>query len=120
MVNLATRPRNITVERASGVLQIEWADGVFSTYPLVWLRKHCPCASCREERHDAVLNTDPLKLMSGPLPSAEVAGAELMGNYALRMQWRDGHDSGIYAFSALRAAWDAAGDPAKLPPLLPD
>lgn len=31
-----------------------------------------------------------------------VESAELVGNYAVRFVWRDGHDTGIYEFRALR------------------
>jgi DUF971 family protein len=59
--------------------------------------------------------------MSGPLPSIEISGAELVGNYALRLQWSDGHDTGIYAFSTLFEAFQVAeADPNRLPDLLPD
>jgi DUF971 family protein len=29
-------------------------------------------------------------------------GAELVGNYALRIQWSDGHDTGLYTWKYLR------------------
>lgn len=96
------RPVDLTIERAAGTLKIEWADGHISTYRLAWLRAHCPCASCREERREA--EQDSLRLMTGPLPSTEVEAAELVGNYAVRFTWTDGHATGIYGFSSLRAS----------------
>lgn len=98
------RPRDIAVDRAVGRLTITWGDQHASEYALRWLRANCPCATCREERRVAALQTDLLTLSSGPLPSTQIAGAELVGNYALRLRWTDGHDTGIYAFSLLRAA----------------
>ena len=97
-----TRPKDITVDRAASALRVTWLDGHGSVYPLRWLRGNCPCATCREERRASVLNTNELKLMSGPLPSAEIVSAELVGNYAVRFTWADGHATGIYVFSALR------------------
>lgn len=96
------RPQLLTIEREQGLLDIVWEDGHRSRFPLSWVRHVCPCASCREERRDA--GVDPLRLNSGPPPSPEVADAELVGNYAIRFTWRDGHDSGIYTFGALRAS----------------
>ncbi len=96
------RPVDLTVDRKAGTLQIVWEDGHESTYRLPWLRQVCPCASCREERQQA--GADPLRLMAGPPPSAEVAEAELVGNYAIRFTWADRHGSGIYGFSSLRAS----------------
>jgi len=96
------RPRDITVDRAAGAVRIDWADGHQSVYSLRWLRGNCPCASCQEERRSAVLRTEELSLSAIPTPSVEIASAELVGNYAVRFGWTDGHDSGIYSFAALR------------------
>lgn len=96
------RPRSLTVEREAGALDVIWEDDHPSRYSLAWLRQVCPCASCREERRSA--GQDPLRLSTGPPPSGVVVSAELVGNYAIRFTWQDGHDSGIYTFAALRAS----------------
>jgi DUF971 family protein len=110
------RPADLTVNRQAGTLEIEWMDGHLSTYRLSWLRRVCPCASCLDERQQT--ESDPLRLMSGPPPSADVEGAELVGNYAIRFMWADGHGSGIYGFSSLRASCPcqdcSKGEPAVL------
>jgi DUF971 family protein len=102
------KPQNITIDRTAGLLRIVWRDGHQSDYPLRWVRANCPCATCREERRAAAFNTDPLRLHSGPPPSLEISGAELVGNYALRPIWSDGHDSGIYPFTLLRVSCPCA------------
>jgi DUF971 family protein len=113
------RPVDLTIHRASGMLTVTWIDGHVSTYGLAWLRANCPCASCREER--LAREDDPLQLHQGPLPSVEIAGAELVGNYAVRLIWTDGHSSGIYGFASLRAACPCAEcSPDGAVPLLPD
>lgn len=113
----AARPREITADRAAGLLRMVWHDGLVGEYPLVWLRANCPCATCREERKDAA--ADPLRLNVGPPPSADVANLHLVGNYAIRLTWSDGHDTGIYAFSLLREVAPTPGTPLDaLPPLL--
>ena len=115
------KPRDLDIDRAAGRLTITWADQHISEYPLRWLRTHCPCATCREERRVAALETDMLKLSSGPLPSTQIAGAELVGNYAIRLRWTDNHDAGIYAFVLLRASCPCQRcNPEGAPPLLPD
>ncbi len=103
MATLQTRPKDITIDRAAGLLTITWIDQHVSPFSLRWLRTNCPCATCREERRSAALETDILKLSSGPLPSTAIADAKLVGNYAIRLNWTDGHDTGIYAFTLLRA-----------------
>lgn len=104
----SSRPKNITIDRAAGRLNIIWADDMSSSFELRWLRANCPCATCRERRREAELATATLTLHAGPRvdPSIEIAGAELVGNYAIRLQWTDGHDTGIYGFSSLRASSD--------------
>jgi DUF971 family protein len=115
------RPQDLTVDRAAGTLRVLWQDGHASTYALRWLRANCPCASCREERRAAVMQTDLLKLSAGPPPSTAIVGAEIVGNYAVRFGWADGHDSGVYVFSALRRSCPCAVcNPSGPPPLLPD
>lgn len=119
-MNPQARPRNLTVDRDAGRLRIDWADGHTSDYPLDWLRAYCPCATCREERREAAASGG-LTLHSGPLPSTRVVGAELVGAYAVRLDWSDGHNTGIYPFAALRQSCPCAiCNPDGSPPLLPD
>jgi DUF971 family protein len=116
-----THPKEITIDRNAGVMQVRWHDGHPSDYSLRWLRANCPCATCREERREAVINTDPLKLTTTPPPSFEIAGAEFVGNYAIRFTWQDGHGAGIYAFNILRQCCPcAACNPDGPPPFVPD
>ena len=105
-MNLRERPKDITIEREKGVMHIEWGDGETGDYPLLWLRANCPCATCREARRQATSDANMLQLNMGPAvePSTEVAGAELVGNYAIRVEWTDGHGAGIFGFGALRDA----------------
>ena len=115
------RPKEITVDRAAGALRVTWLDNHTSVYPLRWLRANCPCATCREDRRANALDTNELKLLSGPLPSAEIVAAELVGHYAVRFTWADGHATGIYPFSALRASCPCLRcNPNGAPPLLAD
>jgi DUF971 family protein len=96
----AETPLNIHLKKSES-LTISWADGSQSMYPLQFLRKNCPCAGCRGERD--LLGRQLMPIVStvhdGPITAT---GAELVGNYALRIEWSDGHSSGIYSFSFLR------------------
>ena len=95
-------------------LTIQWRDGTASTYPLDYLRAQCPCAACKERRAKSPapapaaatrgrkslsLNVLPAGAADGP---PTVRKAELVGNYALRIDWSDGHGAGIYSFQHLR------------------
>jgi DUF971 family protein len=96
----ATTPVNIHLKKSEALL-ITWADGHQSVFPLRLLRKYCPCAGCQGERD--ILGRTVLPIVrttyDGPI---QATGAELVGNYALRIDWSDGHSAGIYTFNYLR------------------
>lgn len=96
----ATTPVNLHLKKTEALL-ITWADGRQSEFPLRLLRKYCPCAGCRGERDLLGRTRMPIiaTTYDGPITAA---GAELVGNYALKIDWSDGHSAGIYAFSYLR------------------
>lgn len=100
------RPSNLHLDRKSG-LQIDWADGAVSHYPLAYLRKRCPCATCRTEREQVEARPAAKGLSLTILPAnieqaAQFANARLVGNYAINITWADGHSTGIYDFRYLR------------------
>ena len=107
-----TTPARLNLKRDEK-LEIEWQDGQTSVYTIALLRSMCPCAQCklvREGRdpHDispaAQAKKKPLlTILPGNYakPLAAV-GAELVGNYAIRIDWSDEHGSGIYSFQYLR------------------
>ncbi|HPM22910.1 MAG TPA: DUF971 domain-containing protein [Phycisphaerae bacterium] len=102
MLDPALRPTDIAIARG-GSLRICWSDGRLSDIPLPVLRKACPCAQCRESQGAKAGSGLPVI----PAPAAQaamtaVAGAELVGYYAVRMRWQDGHDVGIYDYELLR------------------
>jgi DUF971 family protein len=94
------KPRNIAI--AGRELALAWADGHESYFPFDDLRRNCPCALCRGQREAP---PDPLRIVKAPA-SGEISIARLVpvGVYAVQIVWSDGHDTGIHAFEALRAA----------------
>lgn len=84
-------------------LEIEWQDGRVCVYSIALLRTMCPCAQCKHVRDGESSRKSLLKVLpgnfSGPITAV---GAELVGNYALRIDWSDDHSSGIYSFAYLR------------------
>jgi Uncharacterized protein conserved in bacteria len=89
-------PEAVDVDRARGVT-LTWLDGQVSTFGLEELRLNCPCAVCRNLREKGTPAWSP----GGGELRAE--GAELVGNWGLQLRWNDGHDTGIYSWSLLRA-----------------
>ena len=98
----ATTPARLFLKKDER-LEIDWADGVQSVYPVGLLRGKCPCAACRTQRQDQAKNKLKLTILPGnhDAPLA-ISGAEKVGNYALQFSFNDGHSSGIYSFDYLR------------------
>ncbi|MFP6638906.1 MAG: DUF971 domain-containing protein [Myxococcota bacterium] len=78
-------------------LEIRWADGAQTLFPVRELRLACRCALCVDEWTG-----------ENRLDSAQVADdirpvrVRTVGRYALNIVWSDGHESGIYPFERLR------------------
>ena len=100
-------PLHIAVSKSRGVI-IDWADGHRSDFPNAYLRDECPCATCTGAHGTPPQKSD----YSQPQPAASpfqmfkpalrMDSIEEVGSYALRIQWNDGHGSGIYSFDYLR------------------
>ncbi len=84
---------------ADGALRILWPGGPEVTIPALRLRDLCPCASCIEEGTGRKL-LDPATIPADIRPG-EIAA---VGNYAIQIQWSDGHSTGIYSWRTLREA----------------
>ncbi len=101
-------PVRLDLDRERG-LTVEWDDGVVSFYPVAHLRRLSPSAEQRELRKE--MQRNPLTV----LPAARTTGplraesAELVGNYAVRIVFSDGHHTGIYSWKYLREIDPAPG-----------
>lgn len=95
------QPTRLDIDLRGQVLRITWADGATSKLLLATVRKHCPCASCRTERDTQSRSLLPI-LSSAPGGPILATGGHLVGNYALQLEWSDGHNTGIYDFRYLR------------------
>jgi DUF971 family protein len=82
-----------------GDVHIVWPGGPEVLIPALQLRDQCPCASCVEEGTGRkILDTASIPADIRPLEIRAV------GNYAVQIQWSDGHGSGIYSWTTLRRA----------------
>lgn len=96
-------PLNLDLKKDRG-LTVEWADGKTSYYAIGYLRKMSPSADMRQLRDE--MEKNPLTVLpnkggGGPGPLVAVS-AELVGNYAIRIKFSDGHDTGIFSWAYLR------------------
>jgi DUF971 family protein len=96
-------PRHLDLKKDKG-LSVEWADGRASYYTIAYLRRMSPSADMRQLRDD--MKKNPLTVLpSRPAASTTsivAVSAELVGNYALRITFSDGHSTGIYSWEYLR------------------
>lgn len=99
-------PRRIDLKKNRG-LTIEWADGSTSYFSIAYLRRMSPSAEARELRKELARNPLTVLPSSGRGGDGRGGGlvaesAELVGNYAIRVRFSDGHDTGIYSWRYLR------------------
>ena len=100
-----TAPTDVKIKLTTGEgVLIEWKDGHRSEYTFPYLRDNCPCATCGETHGPNESKTAPPA--SGGLPMykepAKATQAEPIGHYAIRFQFSDGHNTGIYSFTHFR------------------
>lgn len=79
-------------------LAVLWADGHRDHFDVRDLRLNCRCALCIEEMSGRKL-LDPLKVRADVRPRT----ISSIGNYAIGIDWSDGHNSGLYSFDHLRS-----------------
>jgi ATP-binding protein involved in chromosome partitioning len=86
------------LRRDPRTLSILWEDRRRDDFDVRDLRLACHCALCIEEMSGRKL-LDPKTIRSDVSPQKIVS----IGNYAIQFDWSDGHNSGIYSFTDLRA-----------------
>ena len=81
-----------------GSLSIRWDDGKTTSITAQALRQGCPCAMCVDEM------TGKRTLDPGSVP-ADLGFKEMtpVGNYAVRIVFSDGHETGLFDWRLLRA-----------------
>ena len=98
-------PAGLTANKTQRELTIQWKDGHTSVYPFGLIRAACPCASCRGGHENMRPEPDPEVFQRKFEDSAatRLAQIEAVGQYAITIEWEDGHHYGIYNWHFLRA-----------------
>ncbi|MFT4581891.1 MAG: DUF971 family protein [Gammaproteobacteria bacterium] len=92
---MATRiPTNIVLHQQSRILEIEFDDGATFRLPCEFLRVHSPSAEVRG--HAPGQGTLPLGKSS-----VGIKQVEPVGNYAVKLDFDDGHNTGLYSWDYL-------------------
>jgi DUF971 family protein len=116
---MSDAPTNIRAHQGEQILELSWPDGSVARLPYHYLRGECPCASCRDEwTGERILQPSSIR------PDLKLEGMEAIGNYAVRLGWNDGHDSGLYTWENLQrlshecplASFSAPSDVSEPPP----
>jgi len=90
-----TSPTQIKLRRAENLLEIKFEDGTEISLPAEYLRVHSPSAEVQGH---------------GPGQQVLIAGKKQVaitaivptGNYAIRLSFSDGHDTGIFSWEYLQ------------------
>ena len=89
-------PKNIRANSDEAALVIYWNDGASFRIPYQFLRGRCPCAGCVDEMTGSrVVDVDRIP------DTIQLTNLATSGNYALKIVWNDGHDTGLYTWEYL-------------------
>lgn len=111
-VDQRKKPLAIKIHVSTGTgVDITWADQHASHYDFAYLRDECPCATCNEKRdqeHRDKHSGAPSTLLSSPAlrmfkPKVRAQSATQVGNYAVQINFSDGHNTGIFSYEHLRS-----------------
>lgn len=111
-------PEHIAISKSKGI-EVDWKDGQHSSFGLAFLRDNCPCAVCTgahgtvPQRTNYQATSTPVNDPANPFkiyqPAVKMLSVEPVGQYAIKIQWNDGHGSGIYSWEHLRKLAEQAG-----------
>lgn len=86
-------PNHISLHRQSKILEISFDEGSRFELPCEYLRVFSPSAEVRvaESRGEVVMGKE----------NVNITHIEPVGNYAVRLAFDDGHDTGVYSWDTL-------------------
>ena len=85
---------DIKLRRAENMLEVGFSDGSRASLPAEYLRVESPSAEV--QGHSPAER----QLVAGKA-TVGITGVEAVGNYAVRLVFSDGHDTGIYSWDIL-------------------
>lgn len=94
LTNTTPTPTDITVHQQSRVLEVAFSDGARFRIPFELMRVYSPSAEVKG--HGAGQET----LQTGKR-NVLITALEPIGHYAVRPQFSDGHDSGLFSWDYL-------------------
>ncbi len=99
----STNPKSLDISKSRGI-QVVWSDQHHSNYDLGFLRDQCPCATCTNAHGTSPTQSGTASANPFVMYKAKptILDVEMVGRYAIRIHWSDGHNTGIYSYEHLR------------------
>ena len=92
---MTSPPISIKARQQEGVLELQWSHGTYRL-PFRFVRGRCPCASCVSETTGIrVVDVEDVPIAIAP------TNMQFTGNYAIKIAWNDGHDTGLFTWENL-------------------
>jgi DUF971 family protein len=89
------RPTQITLHKASHVLEVAFDDGTSHRLPCEYLRVESPSAEVQGHGPGQ-------KVLVAGKRDVNIRAIEPMGHYGVLLRFDDGHDTGIFSWTLLR------------------
>jgi len=92
---MADVPTAVRAHLDESFLEVRWPEAGYQ-FPFKFLRGQCPCAECVDENTgQRILDVQSISEQIRPMHLA------FSGNYALKVHWNDGHQTGLYTWDHL-------------------
>jgi DUF971 family protein len=88
------QPTDITLHRASRMLEVAFDTGETFRLPCEYLRVHSPSAEVQG-------HTPSQRVLQYGKENVNIATIEPVGQYGVRLEFDDGHNTGIYSWTVL-------------------
>ena len=94
MPSSSPRPTEIRVLKQSRIVEVAFDDGERFELPFEYLRVHSPSAEVRGHGPGQ-------EVLQVGKENVDITGIEPIGNYAVKLAFDDGHDTGLYSWDLL-------------------
>ena len=101
MTEHVPRPTEIRLRKSAGMVAVTFDEGSRFELPFEYLRVFSPSAEVRGHGNE---------ILQIGKERVQVVAVEPVGNYAVRLRFDDGHDTGLYSWPVL---WDLGANHAQ-------